>query len=247
MGSQQYKGKIAEHILINERFQYLHIELREPHELEFQAGQYVSVDVGGGDPASAGQVRRSYSIASAPSMKHAVELCVDITPGGKGSEYLKNLKPGDEVSFLAPLGVFVMAPLRQGFAGLQEKKLLFVATGTGIAPLRSMILDLLRDRKDKRPMWLYWGLRFVEDMFWEEEFRQMHEFFENFNFHLTLSKPPNHWPLCNGYVTDCLKHELKLNADWGVYLCGSKEMVTDGNKLIIEMGVPEEQVHFEKF
>jgi len=240
---QQYKGKVSEHILINERFEYLHIELVEPHELEFQAGQYVSVDIGGGDPASAGQVRRAYSIASAPSMKHAVELCVDITPGGKGSEFLKNLKPGDEVSFLAPLGVFVMKPENL----VKEKNLLFVATGTGITPLRSMILDLLRDKQDARPMWLYWGLRFVEDMFWEEEFRQMHEFFKNFHFHLTLSKPPNHWPLCNGYVTNCLKHELKLNADWGVYLCGSKEMVVDGSKLMIEMGVPEEQVHFEKF
>ncbi len=239
---QQYKGKVSEHILINERFQYLHIELSEQHQLEFQAGQYVSVDVGGGDPASAGQVRRAYSIASAPSMKHAVELCVDITPGGKGSVYLKSLKPGSEVNFLAPLGVFV---LRQ--AQDSEQKLLFVASGTGISPLRSMILDLLRDRKDQRPMWLYWGLRFVEDMFWEEEFRQMHEFFNNFNFHLTLSKPPNHWPLCSGHVTECLKHELKLNTDWGVYLCGSKEMVVDGSKLVIEMGVPEEQVHFEKF
>lgn len=235
---QQCKGKVSEHILINERFQYLHVELRKPHELEFQAGQHVSMDVGGGE-------RRSYSIASAPSMKHAVELCVDITPGGKGSEYLKNLKPGSEVSFLAPLGVFVMKPEDPPAGG--EKKLLFVATGTGIAPLRSMILDLLRDKQDQRPIWLYWGLRFVEDMFWEEEFRQMHEFFENFHFHLTLSKPPNHWPLCNGYVTNCLKNELKLNTDWGVYLCGSKEMVTDGNKLIIEMGVPKEQVHFEKF
>ena len=229
---QQYIGKVGEHILINERFQYLHIELTEPHELEFQAGQYVSVDVGGGE-------RRSYSIASAPSLKHAVELCVDITPGGKGSEYLKNLRPGSEVSFLAPLGVFVLKP--------GEKKLLFVATGTGIAPLRSMILDLLRDKQDARPLWLYWGLRFVEDMFWEEEFRQMHEFFNNFNFHLTLSRPPNHWPLCNGYVTNCLKQELKLGAEWGVYLCGSKEMVADGSKLMIEMGVPKEQVHFEKF
>jgi len=45
---QQYIGKVGEHILINERFQYLHIELTEPHELEFQAGQYVSVDVGCG-------------------------------------------------------------------------------------------------------------------------------------------------------------------------------------------------------
>lgn len=236
---QQFKGKVAEHILLNDKYQYIDIELVEPHLMEFLAGQYVSIDVGGGE-------RRSYSIASVPSMNHAIELCVDITPGGKGSTYLKNLKPGDEVSFLGPLGRFMMAPLRQGFAGLQEQKLLFVATGSGIAPLRSMILDLLERRQDKREIWLYWGLRNVKDMFWEEDFRLRRESFANFNYQLLLSQPPENWPLESGHVTQEIK-ELGLNQDWGVYLCGNPRMMEDIKQLALETGVLKEQVHFEKF
>lgn len=236
---QQFKGRVAEHILLNDKYQYIDIELVEPHLMEFLAGQYVSIDVGGGE-------RRSYSIASAPAMNHAIELCVDITPGGKGSSYLKNLKPGDEVRWLGPLGKFVLAPLRQGFAGLQEQKLLFVATGSGIAPLRSMVLDLLERRQDKREIWLYWGLRSVKDMFWEEDFRLRRESFANFNYQLLLSQPPENWPLESGHVTRQIK-ELGLNQDWGVYLCGNPRMMEEIKQLALETGVPQEQVHFEKF
>jgi len=233
--AQQYKGKVSEHILINEKFQYLHIELVEPHRLEFKAGQYISLDVDG--------ERRSYSIASAPAMNHAIELCIDVSPGGKGSEYLKGLRPGDEVSFMGPLGQFVVPEGSE----VKEKKLLFVATGSGITPIRSMLLGLLEEKQDKRSMQLHWGLRHVEDMFWEEDFRRFHKFFDNFHFHLTLSKPPENWPLCDGYVIECIKTEVELGPDWGVYLCGNKHMIEEASKLVQEMGVPKEQIHFEKF
>jgi CDP-4-dehydro-6-deoxyglucose reductase len=233
---QQFKAQVSEHILINDKFQYLHLELLEPHQLNFVAGQYVSFDLGEG-------YRRSYSIASSPAINHAFDLCVDVSPKGKGSDFLRKLRPGDKVQFLAPLGKFTMAPEDTE----KEKKLLFVATGSGITPLRSMILDLLEVRQDKRPIQLHWGLRHVEDMFWEEDFRLKHSYFTNFHFHLTLSKPPEHWPLCSGYVSDCVRSELELGSDWGVYICGSKVMIEEVTRLVIGMGVPEEQIHFEKF
>lgn len=230
----QYKGKVAEHILINEKFQYVHVELMDPHRMVFEAGQYISIDVGEGE-------RRSYSIASAPAMDHAVEICVDVSPEGKGSTYLKNLKPGDEVNFIAPLGQFLIS------SETKEKKLLFVATGSGIAPLRSMMVDLLEERQEKREIHLHWGLRNVEDMFWEEDFRRFHKYFSNFTYHMTLSKPPSHWPLCAGYVTECIKNEMKVDADWGAYLCGNKVMIEEVSKLLEEMGILKDQIHFEKF
>jgi len=233
--AQQFKGKVSEHILMNEKFQYLHIELMEPHRIEFKAGQFVSIDVGG--------ERRSYSIASVPAMDHAIEICVDISPGGKGSTYLKNLKPGDVVSFLGPLGEFVIKEENKE----KEKKLLLIATGSGIASIRSMVLDLLEEKNDKRFIKLHWGLRFVEDMFWEDDFRRLHKHYDNFNFHLTLSKPPEKWPLCSGHVTECVEVEIKLGVDWGVYLCGNKAMIDEVSELVQKKGVVKEQIYFEKF
>lgn len=232
--AQQFKGKVAEHRLINDKFQYIDIELIKPYRLEFQAGQYISFNLGD-------EERRSYSIASMPQKNNAVEICVDVSPGGKGSTFLKNLKPGDEVDFMGPLGQFGIDKSEK------EKKLLLVATGSGIAPLRSMILDLLKEKQDKREIKLHWGLRYIEDMFWEEDFRRLQKYYLNFDFHLTISKPPKLWPLCRGYVTECIKNEDQLGPEWGVYLCGNKQMIEEATKLVIDMGVLKEQVHFEKF
>lgn len=231
---QEFKAKVAEHILINEKFQYIDMELLKPYRIEFQAGQFVSIDIGGGE-------RRSYSIASKPSEYHEVEICVDVSPGGKGSDFLKNLKPGDEVNFMGPLGQFVLDPDQD-----KEKNLLMVATGSGITPLRSMIREQLEEKEEKRLIKLFWGLRFVDDMFWEEDFRRMHKYFNNFEFKFILSKPPQFWPLNSGHVTQEIE-SLELGSSWGVYLCGSQAMVKEVSELVISKGVPKDQVHFEKF
>lgn len=238
--AQQFKARVAKHILINEKYQYIDTELIKPNRIDFKAGQYVSVDVGDGE-------RRNYSIASKPEMNHGVEVLVDVTPGGKGSGFLKNLKPGDEVKMIGPLGGFGLdSRLDQGSGKPMEKKLLFVATGSGISPLRSMVLDLLETKNDQREIWLYWGLRFVKELFWEEELRLKCQAFKNFNYELILSKPPESWPLESGHVGEQIK-ELGLGPDWGVYICGNPKMMEEVKKICKEQGVPEDQVHFEKF
>jgi ferredoxin-NADP reductase len=230
---QNYKAKVTEHLELNQKYHELRFEFVDPHLLEFAAGQYLSLAIGGGE-------RRSYSIVSTPATNHAVNLCIDVEPGGKGSTYLKNLQPGDEVEFIAPLGQFT---IDQSGA---EKKLLFVATGSGIAPFKSMIFDLLEDKKDTREIWLLWGLRRVEEMFWEDEWRQINEFYANFHYRLMISQPPGHWPLIAGRVNTELK-DVALNQDWGVYLCGSQEMIAEVSQIVQNRGVLKDRIHFEKF
>lgn len=227
---QSFQAKVAEHIELNQKYQTIRLELVEPHRLEFTAGQYVSVAIGGGE-------RRAYSITSTPALQHAVDLLVDIEPSGKGSNYMKNLKAGDPVEFLAPLGVFTIQP---------EPKLLFVATGSGIAPFKSMIFDLLEDKKDPREIWLLWGLRKVEEMFWEEEWRQINEYYANFHYRLMISKPPGLWPLVSGHVDKEL-NDVALNAAWGVYLCGNKEMIAEVEKMVQNRGILADKIHKEKY
>ncbi|MFH0943263.1 MAG: FAD-binding oxidoreductase [Candidatus Beckwithbacteria bacterium] len=228
---QQYLAKVNEHFAYNEKYHCFKFELVKPALLEFLAGQYISIEVGEG-------LRRSYSIVNQPSVNHMVELCVDVLPDGKGTGYLKNLKPGDEVKFLAPLGIFKAE---------QESKLLFMATGCGIAPIKSMLFDLLEDKKDTRQMVLVWGLRHAEEMFWEEELRRLEEYYKNFKLQIILSQPPEKWPLPAGHITDYIKTEMSLDKGWGIYLCGSREMVEEGKVLVESLGVPKEQIHFEKF
>jgi phenol/toluene 2-monooxygenase (NADH) P5/A5 len=178
MPIQTYTARTAQHILLKGRFQYVTFELSEPNTLDFQAGQFIMMNVPG-MPA-----KRSYSIASNPAENHKVEILVDVGPQGDGSMYLQSLNPGEEVTFMAPAGQFVLSQ------DPTEEKLLFVATGSGISALRSMILHLLHTQNDTRPINLHWGMRYVQDIFWEEEFRLLEKQFPNFHFDLAISQAP---------------------------------------------------------
>lgn len=235
MGIQTYQAKVAEHVILANKFQYVHLELIAPPRLEFAAGQYVMMKV----PGLMGV--RQYSIASVPSMSHAIEILVDVSPGGLGSTYLKNLKPGDTVEFMAPAGRFVVEQ------NPNEKELVFVATGSGISSVKSMLEDLLIDKQDRRPMWLHWGLRYADDVFWFDDLARLAEEHENLTFDLVLSKPPEEWELCRGRVTECVVKHHNDFGTMGAYLCGNKQMIEDVHKLLVAKGVPLEQIHHEQY
>ena len=119
-------------------------------------------------------------------------------------------------------------------------------TGSGIAPLRSIIFDLLQVKQEKRPITLHWGLRYVDSLFWENEFQDLVERFPNFHFHPVISRAVDGWTLCRGRVTDCLStHELVPNA--GYYLCGGKPMIETVVTLLTDKGIAPEHIHHEKF
>ena len=231
-----FKARVAEHAFLAKKFQMVDLELVEPKRLEFTAGQYIMLKVPGLDGV------RQYSITSPPSNRHAIELLIDVIPTGAGSLYIASMTPGDEVEFMAPAGKFVVDPDKE-----REKELWFVATGSGIAPIKAMLVDLLVDKKDKRPMWLHWGLRFAEDVFWFDDFARLSEEYSNFTFDLALSKPPKEWKLCRGYTTNCvMKHHSEF-ANIGAYVSGNRRMIEDVKARLIEKGVAKERIHTEQF
>lgn len=239
-----FKARLSEKKQLNEsgKFWFHHFELIEPNRIQFTAGQYIQLSVTGTAQ------KKSYSICSPPQTDHAVELMIDSTPlelGGLGTKYLMEIEPGQEATFMAPFGQFTV-PDRGTPIGAAEKALVFVATGTGLAPIKSILEDLLVYKGDDRPMILHWGLRFIEDQCWFEDFELLSEQHPNFRFHPVLSKAPENWPLCRGRVTDCLTvHEMLPNA--GYYVCGNASMIADVTKLLTEKGIAPEHIHHEKF
>lgn len=232
---QQCTAKFEDKVVYNEKFTQFAFEMTSPPRFNFLAGQYVSIKV-----SDKGE-RRSYSISSAPNIDHGFELLVDMEPNGIGVQYLANLQFGQEIQVLGPMGMFVVedAPT--------EKSLVFIATGSGIAPMHSMLLDQLQTKQDKRPMVLYWGLRHEKDMFWELEFQELSTHFPNFTYHPVLSQPEtDQWTLCRGRVTDCLvTHEHPTEA--GYYICGNQKMLNDVVALLEAKGIEHKHIHHEKF
>lgn len=235
MAAQWFKAKVADKQILASKFLWVHLELVQPDRIEFTAGQYLMMRV----PGLTGL--RQYSIVSAPSNDHGVELLVDVAPQGPGSKYLQNLNPGDEVEFMGPAGRFIVG---------SEPELWFVATGSGISSLKSMILELLVDKKDSRPMWLHWGLRYPEDVFWFSEFAELAEEYDNFTFDPVLSKPSGGWKFCEGHVTECVvkHHFVRQPADGAAaYLCGNKGMIAEVSKILQDKGMPKEMIHSEEY
>jgi CDP-4-dehydro-6-deoxyglucose reductase len=142
----------------------LDLQLIEPREIQFKAGQFVSFEV----PSSGRMpfLTRPYSIASPPHLSGRIALVLNLVAGGPGSTYLFGLREGDKTQFKGPAGSFY---LRE-----DGRDLLLVATGTGIAPLRSMLLAEL-SRESTRRITLFWGLRSQRDLYYQPR-RARHHF-----------------------------------------------------------------------
>lgn len=192
----------------------------------FAPGQFVSFEIereGARFPAT-----RAYSIASTPARRHAIELVVNRVPGGPGSEYLCDLREGDRTSFKGPVGDFV---LRDG-----SRDLLFVATGTGIAPFRSM-LWALADAGSARRISLLWGLRSERDLYYQDELIRLRERLPNFSFVTTLSAPTADWRGAAGRVSSLVETHVTDVANLEVLLCGNGGMIRDVRDIVRRKGL----------
>ena len=231
---QKYTARLEDKVEYNPNYTQYSFELVSPNKLTFQAGQYISLK------ASDLGERRSYSICSTPDNDHQFDLLVRHIKTGLGSQFLQNLEFGDEVEVLAPMGRFVVPD------DLSAEHLIFVATGSGIAPFKSMIEDQLRNKQDQRQITLHWGMRQADDLFWLELWQDLDETFDNFHFHPVLSQAPEVWTLCRGRVTDCLNvHDRPDNAAY--FLCGSQVMIKDVTQLLEQKGIDQQLIITEKF
>jgi ferredoxin-NADP reductase len=211
----------------------LELVLAKPAGFSFQAGQFVQFEIP--DLASATPALRSYSIASAPGAEHLL-LYVKIVPGGKASEYLRKMQVGETVSFRGPEGRFVVAPEH---APIKT----FVATGSGIAPIISMLED---DANKPYPshMHLVFGVRHENDVFCKERLEALKSTCAHFSYTLTLSQPSDAWTGGRGRVTEHLVN-LPKEGEW--YMCGSLPMVKDVRAILTKAGVSSKNMHFEIF
>ena len=205
----------------------IELRLKEPPAIAFKAGQFVSFEVG--RDALNRTIVRPYSIASPPSQRERVLLLLNLVQGGPGSTYLFSLRVGDETQFKGPTGAFY---LRDDPA----RDILFVATATGIAPLRSM-LYALSERGFPRPVTLYWGLRSQRDLYYKDELEALASAHPNFSFITTLSRPEDGWTGERGRVTPLVEARIASVQNLAVYLCGNEGMIKDVTAVLQKKGL----------
>jgi CDP-4-dehydro-6-deoxyglucose reductase len=205
--------------------------------MQFASGQYVDFLLPGG-------VRRSYSIANPAKPEGVIDLEFHIRhlSGGLFTDRLfGGLKEREKLQFEGPLGAF--------FLRESSKPALFVASGTGYAPIRSILLSELPKRSGRK-MVLYWGGRARKDLYMFEEAQQWSGEFDNFTFIPVLSDSPasDQWTGATGFVHRAVMNDIEDLSPWQVYACGVPVMVDAAQRdFVAERGLPEEEFYFDAF
>ncbi len=207
-------------------------------DFHFRAGQWVSIKVPSGDPDQ--PHARSYSIASAPRPDGCFDVAVTLVESGPGSTFLHAMAVGDAVPAADPMGFFTLPDAL-------ARPLLFVGTGTGVAPLRAMI-ESLDARPDAPPVTLLFGVRTREDILYADEFAERARRDPRFRFEPTLSRPDPDWVGRTGYVQTHFAGLLADLPDAAVYVCGLSAMVRDARDVLRKtLGIPRDRVQSERF
>jgi Na+-transporting NADH:ubiquinone oxidoreductase subunit F len=200
-------------------------------------------------------VVRAYSMANYPGEKGIIMLNVRIasppprapegTPPGKASSYMFGLKPDDEVTISGPYGEF--------FIKDTDAEMVYIGGGAGMAPLRSHIFELFRNRKTSRKVSYWYGGRSLRELFYTEEFREIEKEFPNFRFNVALSEPmpEDNWTGYTGFIHQVLYEQYLKNhpapEDIEYYICGPPMMNAAVFKLLDDLGVEPENIAYDDF
>ena len=209
--------------------------LREPAAIAFKAGQFISFEIQ--QEGKKFPLTRPYSIVSPPSRHDSLDLLLNLVPGGPGSSYLFNLRAGDITQFKGPAGAFYLHDDH-------DRDHLFVATGTGVAPFRSMLVTLF-ERGCSSAITLLWGVRHQRDLYYQNELHGLASSHPNFKFIMTLSRPGDGWSGETGRVTRLVEERITSVQNLAVYLCGNSGMLKDVTEAVRKKGLCP--IYREKF
>ncbi len=202
---------------------------------------------------------RAYSMASYPAEGDIIMLNVriatppfdrqkggwmDVKPG-IGSSYIFSLKPGDKVMMSGPYGDFHIQET--------QREMLYIGGGAGMAPLRAQLLHLFKTVKTNRKVSYWYGARSKNEIFYEEDFREIEREFPNFKFNIALSdpRPEDNWTGYVGFIHQVIydnylkDHEAPEDIEY--YMCGPGPMSKAVEGMLDNLGVPREMLHFDDF
>ncbi|MEW5787597.1 MAG: CDP-6-deoxy-delta-3,4-glucoseen reductase [Pseudomonadota bacterium] len=211
----------------------LWLEVADAGKFSFLPGQYVDFLLEDGQ-------RRSFSMASAPGAD-LLEFHVRHVPGGFFTDRVFNsMKVGDALTLNGPLGTFFLRDT--------NRPVVFVAGGTGFAPVKS-IMDKVMAGELKRPMTLFWGARQVRDLYLPQLPAGWDGAQAQFSFVPVISEPGpgDDWSGATGYVHQAVLAQVPNLAECDVYVCGAPVMVEAARRDFLARGLPREHFHADAY
>ena len=202
------------------------LQYKTPEPIRFIPGQLIQLAV---EDIPCDLVTRNFSVASWPDGTNKLEIIVTNIVGGRMSNYLFNkCKVGDVVAIGAPVGGFILpTPL--------ERDVVFVCTGSGISPFRSMINYVTINKVSTKQIYMVFGCRTQEDILYRAEMEALERINPNFHYIPVLSR--EEWDGANGYVHQQYLEIIKDMENKPLfYLCGWSGMIDDVRTNLTKLG-----------
>lgn len=213
----------------------LHLQLPSSERLQFLAGQYIEFILRNGQ-------RRAFSMANAPHEEFGLELHLRLVAGGEFTQYVFNeIQEKAIMRIEAPFGSFY---LRED----SQKPIIFVATGTGFAPIKGIIKHMFHDG-NQRPILLYRGARALEDMYMHDLCKRWTEHMPNLTYIPVLSRPKveDNWTGRTGYVQQAVCEDIADLSGNQAYVCGLPDMVDAARKTFVGQGLDPDEFFSDAF
>ena len=179
---------------------------------------------------------RAFSICSSPGKKNELEFCMKINPNSVLSEKLEQSPIKTKVYLKGPFGMFSLQPT--------TKELVFIAGGTGIAPIRSMLQTVLQQNIQNR-VWLFYRFKTPEEYLFKEELESLAQQHQNFKLVLSVSNPTPEWRQETERVQSVIAKYIKDPSKVECYICGPPSMVKDLLEELPDLGFIPASIHRE--
>lgn len=200
-------------------------------DFKYIPGQFVQIKVN--------DLVRSYSISSYGLVGNVFELIIVKLEGGKMTNYLfENAQEGDDIQIKGPLGKFTLPETING-------DILFICTGTGIAPFRSILQNIVNQKINHKNIYLIFGTREKKDILFLEEMESFEGLIKGYKYIPVLSR--ENWEGMRGYVHDQYLDLIKSNKlkDPIFYLCGWRDMIKEARGNLKELGYDSKKIKLE--
>ncbi len=233
-----YNSEVIEIIDVTPLVKRFFFRIPEMENFNFAPGQFVQLDL----PIDSKIKTRSYSIASAPQGNNIIELVISLNAEGLGTPYLFNeVKVGSKLPLSQPAGKFMKPPVTT------EVDICLICTGTGIAPFRSFLLDLIHKNTSHKNIDLIFGTRYEKDVLYIDEMEKLSQTIPGFSFTTVLSREENPSIGKKGYVHQVYQELYVDKRPTNFYLCGWKVMIKEAIQNLQDMGYDKKAIKFELY
>ena len=238
---QEFKVRVQSIKDLTPQVKGLSLEILSSEEgISFKPGQYIQFEIPKYKLSKEPEFR-AFSMANPPQEKKVIELFIGRVAKGIVSTYIHDyLQEGQEIKVRGPFGDF--------FYTDSDRNILLIATGTGLAPILSILRYFMSEKIQKKTT-LFFGTRTEDDLYCMKELRELERRLTNFKLVPTLSREPedSSWEGQRGRVTALIEDTIEEKAPLDVYICGNADMVESCHGLLIKKGIPEGQIYFDKF